>query len=194
MKKTTLSIAIAASALLVAFKTPAPSSSWTIDKAHSKLGFSVSHLTVSDVEGSFKKVDAKISCTGDDFTNATVELTADVNSINTDNEGRDKHLLNADFFDAEKYPTITFKSKTFKKTKDNNYAVTGDLTMHGVTKQVELQATARSGTNPMSKKAITGFKITGVIKRTDFGIAPSTPNAMLGEEVTLNANAEFVKE
>ncbi|GAA4459647.1 YceI family protein [Nemorincola caseinilytica] len=178
----------------MAFRTPAPSSAWSLDKAHSKLGFSISHLTVSDVEGSFKKVDAKITCTGDDFTDAVVELTADVSSINTDNDGRDKHLQNADYFDAEKYPTITFKSKTFKKLKDNTYAVTGNLTMHGVTKPVELRAVARSGTNPMSKKAITGFKITGVINRIDFGIAPSTPNAMLGEEVTLTANTEFSKD
>jgi polyisoprenoid-binding protein YceI len=194
MRKTALVAAIMASGLLVAFKTPAPSSVWSLDKSHAKLGFSVSHLTVSDVEGSFKKVEAKITCTKDDFTDAQVELTADINSINTDNEQRDKHLMNADFFDAEKYPVLTFKSTSFKKVKDNTYKVTGMLTMHGVSKTVVLQAIARSGTNPMSKKPITGFKITGTINSSDFGIAPTTPGAMLGEEVALIANGEFAKD
>ncbi len=193
MRKITLTSTLAIAGLLMAFKAPAPAT-WTLDKSHARLGFSVSHLTVSDVEGSFKKVDASITTTHNDFSDAVVELTAEVSSVNTDNEQRDKHLLSADFFDAAKYPTLTFKSRSFKKVKDNTYKVTGDLTLHGITKPVELTATARSGTNPMSKKPITGFKITGTVKRTDFGIAPSTPGAMLGDEVSLNANAEFTQE
>jgi polyisoprenoid-binding protein YceI len=103
-------------------------------------------------------------------------------------------LKSPDFFDAAKYPQITFKSKTFKKVDDSNYKVTGDLTMHGVTKNVELDALCRMGTNPMNKKEIAGFKITGKINRTDFGVGASTPNAMIGDEVSIVANVELSKK
>jgi polyisoprenoid-binding protein YceI len=99
-----------------------------------------------------------------------------------------------DFFDAAKYPTIVFKSTSFKKsTEPNTYSVTGNLTLHGVTKPVTLTALARTGVNPMSKKTIAGFRVTGTINRKDFGIAEQTPAAMLGEEVSIRANAEFIK-
>ena len=114
-------------------------------------------------------------------------------SINTDNEQRDTHLKSPDFFDAAKFATLTFKSKSFKKVKDNTYKVTGDLTMHGVTKTVELDAVARIGTNPMSKKTVAGFKIAGTLKRSDFGIGASMPASMLSEEIAIIANAEFAK-
>ncbi len=105
----------------------------------------------------------------------------------------DKHLKSPDYFDAVKYPAITFISKTFKKVDDKNYKVTGDLTMHGITKTVELDAVCRVGANPMSKKTIAGFKITGTIKRSEFGIGASMTSAMLGDEVSIVANAEFIK-
>ncbi|MBS4064540.1 MAG: YceI family protein, partial [Chitinophagaceae bacterium] len=133
---------------------------WKLDKAHAKLRFTITHLLVSDVDGWFKSFDAKVISSKDDFSDATVEMTADINSINTDNEQRDTHLKSPDFFDATKYPTLTFKSKTFKKNSANNYKVTGDLTMHGITKPVELNAVAVLGTHPMTKKTIAGFKIT----------------------------------
>ncbi len=98
---------------------------------------------VSDVEGWFKTFDAKVTSSKDDFSDAIAEMTADVNSINTDNEERDKHLKSPHFFDAVKYPVITFISKTFKKVDDKNYKVTGDLTTHGITKTVELDAVCR---------------------------------------------------
>lgn len=168
---------------------------WKSDQSHSNLKFTITHLMVSDVEGSFKIFDAKITGTKEDFSDAAVELTGDVNSINTENEQRDNHLKQADYFDAAKYPTFTFKSTSFKKVADKKFAVTGDLTLHGVTKQVVLDATYRGTVeHPMNKKQIAGFKVTGTIKRTDFGIAPSTPAAMLGDEVAFTGNAEFVKQ
>ena len=184
-------LAIAA-AVMLSFKTT-EQSTWALDKAHAKLGFTISHLMVSDIEGSFKSFDATITASKEDFSDAVVEMKADVNSINTDNEQRDAHLKGPDFFDATKYPSITFKSKSFKKTDATNYKVIGDFTMHGVTKTVELNAVCRTGTNPMSKKTIAGFKVTGTIKRTDFGIGASMPAAMLGEDVAIVANAEFAK-
>ena len=190
MKKITL-IASAAVALLFAFK-PAETI-WTVDKAHAKLGFSVSHLTVSDVDGSFKNFDAKITSSHEDMTDAVIEVTGQVNSINTDNDQRDAHLKGPDFFDAAKFSTFTFKSKSFKKVGENKYKIAGDLTLHGVTKPLELDGTCKFGMNPMSKKNIVGVKVTGVFKRTDFGIAATTPAAMVGDEVTLAGNGEFVK-
>lgn len=192
MKKLTLFAAVAVSALLVSF-TILESSTWTLDKAHAKLGFSIRHLMVSDVEGSFKMTDATVTASKDDFSDAVAEMTADAATVNTDNEQRDTHLKSADFFDVAKYPTITFKSTSFTKIADKKYKVKGNLTMHGVTKPIELEAIANTGVNPMSKKTIAGFKVTGKIKRTDFGIASSMGSAMLGEEVEVVVNAEFVK-
>lgn len=194
MKKLSLVAIVAISTILFAF-TVVTSSTWTYDSNHAKVGFTVTHMLVSDVEGSFKKATATLTTTKADFTDALVELTAESNSISTDNEKRDAHLQSADFFDVAQFPTLTFKSTSFKKTKTpNTYAVKGNLTMHGVTKPVTLSALAKTGTNPMSKKTIVGFKITGQLKRSDFGIGGSIPAAIVSDEVLINANAEFVKE
>ena len=192
MKKGTLICVTAISAMLFSFKTT-DATTWSVDKSHSKLGFTITHLMVSDVEGSFKSYDATITATKEDFTDAVVNMTADMNSVNTENDKRDEHLKGADFFDAAKFPTMTYKSTSFKKASNGKYTVKGMLTLHGVTKPVELTAVARMGTNPMSKATVAGFKITGKIKRTDFGISVGTPTSMLSNEVEITANAEFAK-
>jgi polyisoprenoid-binding protein YceI len=193
MKKISIITMVAIMALLVSFKA-SDKVAWSIDKDHAKLGFTVTHLMVSDVEGWFKTFHATVTTSGTDFTNAVVDMSADVNSINTESEARDKHLKSADFFDVVKYPLIAFKSKTFTKVNGTTYKVTGDLTMHGVTKTVELDATCRLGTNPTNKKEVAGFKITGKVKRSDFGIGDKTPDAMVGDEVSIVANAELLKK
>lgn len=167
---------------------------WNWDKAHSQLNFSIVHMTISEIGGTFSGVTAKISSSKEDFSDAAIELTGDVNTINTGNEQRNNHLKSADFFDAAQYGTFTFKSTSFKKVSGKNYKLTGDLTLHGVTKPVTLDV-VYNGTieNPQSKKPTAGFKITGSFKRTDFGIAPSFPSTGVSDEVKLNANAEFVK-
>lgn len=168
---------------------------WTLDKAHSKLGFSITHLLVSTVDGSFKSVDAKITSSKADFTDATFELTADVNTIDTDNEQRDGHLKGADFFDAAKFPSLTFKSTSIKKVAEKKYKLVGDLTLHGVTKSVTLDLTlGGTGVHPYSKKTIAGFKATGTLKRSDFGIGAATPGTVVSDEVELTANGEFSKD
>lgn len=187
-------ITVVAAIALLSFTLPF-ANAWRSDGVHSRFGFSVTHLGIASFSGSFK--DYKISITNNaaDFSDAVVELTAETKSINTDNEMRDKHLLSPDFFDAEKYPQITFKSTTFKKTGAKTYKVTGDLTLHGVTKKVELDATlVGTAVHPQSKKDLVGFKVTGTIKRSDFGIAAGMPAAMLSDEVTLDGNFEFVKD
>lgn len=190
MKKIVIISTVALATLLFSFK-PAPPAIWTVDKNHSKLGFTVTHLAISEVEGWFKSFDAKITTTGDDFSNAVVEMTADVNSVNTENEQRDNHLRSVTFFDVANFPTMTFKSKTFTKVSDTNYKVTGDLTMHGVTKTISLDVLCRTGKNPQTQKPIAGFKITGTLKRSDFGVGTSMATAMVGDEISLIANAEF---
>ncbi len=190
MKKVILCSAVALATSLQSF---APATAWELDKSHAKLGFSIVHMMVSDVEGSFKIQDATISGNKPDFSDAQVMLTADAKSINTDFEARDEHLRGADFFDVEKYPTITYKSKSFKKS-GAGYTVNGDLTMHGVTKPVTLTMTAAKGTNPYSKKNILGFRVKGAIKRTDFGVGGSMGDAMLSNKVNINANVEFTSK
>jgi polyisoprenoid-binding protein YceI len=193
MKKVTLITLLTISAFFFSFTVVAPSS-WTLDKNHGKLGFTITHLMISDIEGSFKDFDAKITAPNEDFTDAVVEMTAETASINTDNVNRDNHLKTADFFDATTFPLVTFKSTSFKKAGANTYKVSGDLTMHGITKPVILDVICNTATDPNSKKQIAGFKITGKLKRSDFGIGSKFPAAMLGDELSINANGEFKKQ
>jgi Uncharacterized conserved protein len=188
MKKTT----IIASLLLIASATFAQT--WTVDKAHSRLGFTFKHLMIAELGGTFNSFDAKITSSKSDFTDAVIELTADVNSIDTDNSQRDTHLKSPDFFNTEKHPSFTFKSTSFKKVADKQYKLTGDLTFNGVTKPVTLDVTLNGTTvHPMNKKEMAGFTVNGSIKRSDFGFAPNLPDAMVSDEIKLVASTEFVK-
>jgi polyisoprenoid-binding protein YceI len=165
---------------------------WTADKAHSKLGFTITHMMMSDVDGMFKTFDATIKSSKADFSDAEFSVTAQTNSIFTDNEKRDGHLMSPDFFDAAKNPTVTFVSKSVKKTGASTFVVTGDLTMHGITKTVKLDGSFRGPmVNPMSKKNTAGFKISGIVKRGDFNLGSSMPGAVLSDDVTITANGEF---
>lgn len=166
---------------------------WVEDPFHSKLGFTVTHLGIADVPGYFNEYDVTITATKPDFSDAVVELSVDVNSINTQVEPRDNHLRSADFFDVEKYPKMTFKSNSIKKLKKNKYELTGDLTLHGVTKQVKVNMIYRgTTTNPNANGApVAGIQITGTIKRSDFGVGDKFPAPMISDEVQIKADGEF---
>jgi polyisoprenoid-binding protein YceI len=167
---------------------------WSIDKGHSKVGFGATHLLISSVEGQFKSFDATITSAKEDFSDATVEFTADVNSLNTDNTDRDNHLKNPDFFDVTKYNSLTFKSTSLKKIEKNVYQLEGNLTMHGITKSIAFTANFGGiAVHPYTKKTMAGFKISGKLKRTDFGIGASIPTAMVSDEIVIFANTEFAK-
>lgn len=168
-----------------------PIQGWEVDTAHSNLHFAVTHLMVSEIEGSIKITAATLNTPNEDFTDAKVTLEADMNSLDTDNDGRDNHLKTADFFDVEKYPTMTFESASFKKTEDKKYVVSGNLTFHGVTKPVTLEVIASPGVQPWDDKKIVGFKVSGKIMRSDFGISTTTPSAVLSDEVSIVANVVF---
>jgi len=185
-------IALLTTAALLSFKSVAPAT-WTSDPAHSKLGFTVTHMMVSDVEGTFKNFTATVTASKDDFSDAVIEMNADIASVSTDNDQRDTHLKSPDFFDAAKFPKMTFKSTAVKATSDKTYKVTGNLTIKGVTKPVIFDAALRGTYVNQAKKTVAGFKITGTINRKDFGVGSTFGNAMVSEEVTLIANAELVK-
>jgi polyisoprenoid-binding protein YceI len=179
-------------AMLVA--VAASAQTWTLDKSHAKLGFTISHLMVSDVDGVFTSFDIKLTSSKDDFSDAVIELTAQANTVNTSDEKRDGHLKNADFFDVEKFPTLSFKSKSFKKVEGKKYKLVGDLTLHGITKTVTLDVVVNGPTtHPFNKKPLAGFKVSGTIKRADFEFGGKYPSAILGDEVVIVANAEFTK-
>jgi polyisoprenoid-binding protein YceI len=189
MKKINTLLAV----LLIAGSTFAQT--WSLDKTHAKLGFNVTHLLLSEVDGAFNKFDAKITASKSDLSDATIELTAEVNSIDTDVEKRDTHLKSADFFDAEKFPTLTFKSTSFKKVDGKKYKLAGNLTMHGVTKPVELDVTLNGPiVHPYNKKNVVGIKATGSVKRKDFGVGADTSGAVVSDEVNIVANAEFFQD
>ena len=172
----------------------AQTTTWKNDKMHSKLKFTVTHLLVSDVDGLFKNFDATITATKPDFSDAVFELSADAASINTEVEMRDNDLKSANFFDVATYPKITFKSTSIKPDGQNKYKLTGNLTMHGVTKSITMNLWYRGTTeNPMSKQKDAGFKLTGTLKRSDFNIASKTPSAMVSDEVEIKADGEFAQ-
>jgi polyisoprenoid-binding protein YceI len=165
---------------------------WKVDPMHSKLAFSIVHSAISDVDGSFNKFDATVVAKNADFSDAVFNLSVDVASINTHIEMRDKHLRSADFFEVEKYPTMTYKSNGIKKVAANKYKLTGNLTLHGVTKPVTMDLWYR-GTivDQKTKGNIAGFQLTGTIKRSDFGIGPKFPATALSDEVKIKADGEF---
>ncbi|AQG78981.1 YceI family protein [Spirosoma montaniterrae] len=183
-------------ALLALPFAQAQTQTWNVDKSHAKVGFTVTHLMLSEVDGNFKTFDAKITSGKPDLSDAVFEMTADVNSIDTDNDRRDTHLKSPDFFDAAKNPTVTFKSTSFKKVEAKKYKAMGNLTMHGITKPVTLDVVmngpvTQEGRNGKQDKV--GFKVNGQIKRSDFSLG-TIPVTVVSDEVELKANAEFIKQ
>lgn len=184
--------------------TMTKSSTWTdlageyaIDPVHSRIGFSVRHAMVTNVHGKFEKVQGTISIHASDVTKSIVEVTADTASITTGTADRDTHLRSADFFDAEKYPTITFKSTQVTMVDEESLRVVGDLTMHGVTKPVELAVTLTgSGMDAYGKERV-GFEATATINRKDWNlgwnVAIETGGVLVSEKVKLELDIAAVK-
>lgn len=171
---------------------------WQLDKSHSSITFTVSHMVVSETSGRFKFFDGKVLSKSDDFIDSDIEFTIDAASVNTEDEKRDGHLKSPDFFDVAKYPQITFKSKSFKKIDGKNYKLIGDLTMHGVTKEVALDVIYNGTAKSPSGVVKAGFKVTGKINRADFGLkwnkTLDNGGLLVGEEVNLVCNIELDKK
>ncbi|WP_367915254.1 YceI family protein [Leadbetterella sp. DM7] len=164
---------------------------WALDKAHSHVGFTIVHLKISEVDGTFGKFDAKMTSSKDDFSDAVFDFSAETASVNTGNDRRDNHLRSDDFFGAEKNPAITFKSTSVTKVSGNNYKITGNLTMKGVTKPITLDAVFRGPIEGRGGKKIVGIKASGTLNRIDFGVGTSGPT--VDDEVTLKISGEFSK-
>ena len=169
-------------------------STWQNDDAHSQLGFTVTHLGIADVSGTFNDFDVTINSSQPDFGDYSVELIAKTSSIDTRVEARDNHLKSADFFDAAKYPVMTFKSTSIKKVGKASYKLIGDLNLHGITKQITMDLLFKGTVeNLMSKKLTAGFQVTGVINRADFNLGNGFPPPMISNEVRIKADGEFVQ-
>ncbi|MGU3292663.1 YceI family protein [Williamsia sp. M5A3_1d] len=167
---------------------------WNIDPVHSAIAFSVRHLVVSKVRGTFDTFSGAITIAEDGTPSVTAEI--DVTSINTKNEQRDGHIKSADFFDADTHPTATFVSKSVAK-KGGDYVLTGDFTLKGVTKSVDLDLEF-NGVNPgMGQGEVAGFEASVELNRKDFGIDIDMPletgGAVVGDKITITLEIEALK-
>ncbi len=175
----------------------AQSTNWNVDASHTNVKFSVTHMMVSEVEGSFRTFDGKVTSASADFNNASIEFKVDVNSINTDNDDRDKHLKSDDFFNAAKFPQMTFKSSSFKKVEGNKYQLTGDLTIRDVTKKVNFDVVYGGTAKDPWGNTKAGFKAKGNINRKDFKLMWSAVTEagglVVSDEVEIKINLELTQ-
>jgi polyisoprenoid-binding protein YceI len=171
---------------------------YKIDTAHSEINFKVKHLMITNVTGSFTRFDGTLTADKEDFSDAVVSFEADTDSITTNNEQRDGHLKADDFFAADKYPKIKFVSTGIQKTGDDEYKLTGNLTIRDVTKPVTLDVTyGGTAVDPWGQTKA-GFEIKGKINRKEFGLTWSavteTGGIMLSDDVKLDLNVQMIKQ
>ena len=172
----------------------AAQTTWNVDKVHSNVKFNVSHMVVSEVEGSFRGFEGSLVASKADLSDASIKFSVDVNSVNTDNERRDGHWKSEDFFNAEKFPKMTFVSKSFKPLGGNKYKLTGDLTIRDVTKTVEFDVTYGGQINT-GRGIKAGFKARVTIDRLQYSLkyAPALEAGGLavGKDVEIIVNLEM---
>jgi polyisoprenoid-binding protein YceI len=180
--------------VLAAPLTLAQTSTWVPDKAHSAVHFSVLHMGLANVRGGFGNITGTIVLNDADITKSTVNVTIDTTTIETGVAPRDADLKSGHFFDVAQFPTATFVSTGITKTSDG-LTIAGNLTLHGVTKPVTLQAVGPNGPKvSMDKKTHMGFTATTTIRRNDFGIAPQYPPAMIGDDIQLIIDLDIAKQ
>lgn len=171
---------------------------WLVDNVHSNVKFSVSHLIISEVEGSFKVYSGTLVSQKPDFTDAAVNFTVDASSIDTDNEMRDKHLKSDEFFNAENYPTMMFKSVSWKKLNDRLYELEGDLTIRDITKRVTFTVVNGGTIKDPWGNTKAGFKATTIINRFDYGlkwnVLTEAGGATVGKDVSITLNLQFAQK
>ncbi|MET0342530.1 MAG: YceI family protein [Polyangiales bacterium] len=169
---------------------------WTLDPVHSAVEFSVPHLMVSEVEGRFKTWTGKALLDEKDLTKSQVEFSADVASVDTGDAKRDEHLKSPEFFDAAKFPKLSFASTKITKA-GKGYKLKGNLTIHGVTKEVTLDATVSNPVKNPWGKEVRGAKITGKVKRGDYGLSWNKTldqgGVLIGDDVTIEVKLELNK-
>lgn len=168
---------------------------WQIDYDHSKIGFTARHMVISEVDGQFNDYTLNLSG-GKDFTDSKIELEIETKSVDTKNKDRDNHLRSADFFDAENFPKIKFVSKSIEKVDDDEYKLTGDLTIKDITKPIELDVTYGGTIKDPFGNIRAGFVITGKLNRFDYGLKWNnlieSGGAVVGKTIKINAPIEIV--
>ena len=171
---------------------------WVLDPTHSELGFKIKHLMISSVSGSLKSFQAEVETDGVDFSTAQISLSADMASISTNNDQRDAHLRNSDFFEVEKYPELKFTSTKAAKVDSDTFTLFGDLTLKGVTRPVKLNVEFNGVTKDPWGGERAGFVVTGKINRSDWGVnfngVLETGGVMLSEEVRIISEVQLVKQ
>lgn len=171
---------------------------WKIDTSHSEVTFKVKHLVISSVTGKFKSFEGTIESDKEGFTDARIQFSLDINSIDTGNEQRDGHLKSAEFFDAANHPKLSFVSKEILNEGGGDYTVNGDLTVRGVTKPVSLDVEYGGIQKDFYANTVAGFEISGKINRQDFGLTWSavteTGGLVVSDEVKLHINIEAIKQ
>jgi polyisoprenoid-binding protein YceI len=171
---------------------------WALDPTHSELQFKIKHLMISTVTGQFNTFSGTVETNSDDFTTAKVHFQADINSISTNNVQRDEHLKAGDFFSAEIYPHLEFEGDRMEKVNGDEYKLYGTLTIKGVSKKLVLDVEFGGITKDPWGNMRTGFSVTGKLNRQDFGISfgavSETGGLLLGDDVKISANVQFVKQ
>ena len=175
----------------------AETAEWALDSTHSHIGFSVSHMVVSSVGGRFKQFSGKVELDDANLTKSQVDISIKADSLDTDDAKRDEHLRSPDFFDAKKFPTLSFKLTKIVKAGGKKYKLSGDLTIHGVTKSVTLDAELSDAIKNPWGKMVRSVKLTGKIKRADFGLkwnkTLDAGGVLVGDDVTLDVQVEIDK-
>lgn len=176
----------------------ATTTKWVLDPMHSEVQFKVKHLVISTVSGFFKSFEGELDTANDDFSDASISFSLDIDSIDTNQTQRDEHLKSAEFFDAAQYPKISFKSSSFTKEGDDEYALAGDLTIKGITKPVTLDVEFGGAATDFYGNTKAGFEITGKINRKEFGLTWSGVTeagaVVVGEDIKLLINVQFAKQ
>ncbi|MGN6419193.1 MAG: YceI family protein [Pseudobacter sp.] len=171
---------------------------WLLDPLHSELGFKIKHLMITNVSGAIKNFQVEMETAGENLTTAQVRLTADMNSISTNNEQRDGHLRNGDFFDTENHPQLVFTSTKVEDAGSESFTLVGDLSLKGITKPVKLNVEYSGVTKDPWGTERAGFTVTGKIKRSEWGInfnsVLETGGVALSDEVKINAEVQLVKQ
>jgi len=171
---------------------------WTIDPAHTEIGFKVKHMMITNVTGKITKYNATIETDGDEFTNTAIDFTAAIDSLTTGNADRDKHLLSPDFFDALQYPDLKFAGVSLTKVDEGDFELKGNLTIHGVTKLINFDAEFGGLMKDPWGNIKAAFSVTGKINRKDFGLtwnaALETGGVLVSEEVKIIAEIQLIKQ
>ena len=166
---------------------------WTTDKNHAQLHFSALHFGIAHIDGVFKEFTVTMTSEKEDFSDAQVEMVAQVASINTQVEMRDNDLRSKNWFDAEQFPVIIVKSTSFKKVKGKNYSLSGNITLHGVTVPIVFNVVFNGWAVTMTKKKTAGFTVTGKVKRSDFNLGGTPLETGVSNEIEIWANVEIGK-